>query len=48
MITCTTRYEVYEVNDGQYGAMGEDGKWTGLIGMIERGVCIVYYELLKL
>ena len=35
---CFNRYEVYDVPDGEYGELGEDGKWTGLVGMVERGV----------
>ena len=40
--TIFPRYEVYEVQDNQYGALDENGEWTGLIGMIVNGVSIHY------
>ncbi len=35
---CDFDYRIIESKDGHYGAPTEDGRWTGLIGQLQRWV----------
>ncbi len=37
-VALADRYEVVESWDGEYGAVAANGQWTGLVGMLARGV----------
>ena len=36
-------YEIYEVPDGKYGGLTDNGTWNGMVGELVRGVCEVAF-----
>lgn len=37
----TSRYELVETDDGNFGSITDSGEWTGLIGMLKDQVSIL-------
>ena len=41
-------YEMYEVPDGKYGGLTDNGTWNGMVGELVRGVCDMWHFCLGL
>lgn len=41
-------YEIYEVPDGKYGGLTDNGTWNGMVGELVRGVCDMWHFCLAL
>ena len=37
---CKFKFQIHEVVDSNYGSMVGDGEWNGLVGELQRNVCL--------